>query len=214
VKGKTIAICAPGATFSSDWVGHLYELWCHAIAKGYGLGFFQAYCCYIHMTRMTLLKAVLECPEPIDYVLWIDHDNLVTWEQLEKLIAHLEAQPGPSIMAGWYYVMGPDHSLKTVVGKWEESLQGFRLVGASEIVPNGNGLMKADAVGFGCILMPFEVMKTLGPEAFVSQDGKYGEDFVFCDAAKKAGIPLFVDPTIEVPHLKLRAIVPAAAGAA
>jgi hypothetical protein len=204
---KTIGLCCPGENFSAAWVWHLFELWAQSLAAGYGLALFQSYCCFIHITRQSLMRAVFDCPCPVDYVLWIDHDNLVTWPQVERLIASLEAQNGePSIIAGWYYASAPEGiPLRTVVGKWVEEQHGFRLLNRSEL---GEDLFQADACGFGCMLMKAETMKALGPQAFICPDGTFGEDFAFCLAAKKAGIKLFVDPKVSVPHLKLRALVP------
>lgn len=206
-----IAVCSPGEHFPARYVGQLFEIWCEALASGYGVSLFQSYSTYVHITRQNIARSVLSTVPNPAFLLWLDDDNLVSWAQVEKLLKLLESRPDVGIAAGWYLVKGPGGRICTSVGQWQERLgeapAGFRLLLEEELPDD---VFDAGATGFGCVLMRVETLQILGRRAFsvmADEDSEYGfmgEDFAFCLAAKKAGIKLIVDPSVQVPHLKLQ----------
>jgi hypothetical protein len=63
----------------------------------------------------------------------------------------------------------------------------------------GSGLEKVDAMGAGCWLMSYEVVKALGENPYDMNSG--GEDMVVCRKLQKLGIPLHVDWNLNCAHL-------------
>jgi len=215
---RIIGICAPGEHFSLQYVGALFDLWVDARAAGYGVGLFQSYSTYCHITRQNIARSVLSSEPAIDYLLWIDDDNLVTWPQVERLIALLEAHPDAGIAAGWYMLRGPGGAVCSSVGVLLEG-QGSALLPAAEVGARGEPFL-ADATGFGCVLMRRECLEHVGPESFFlmpNQEASYGfmgEDFAFCLTMRERGWALWIDPGVAVPHLKLQALIPSPVAAA
>jgi len=71
-------------------------------------------------------------------------------------------------------------------------------------------LVEVDATGAGCLLFDMAVFDRLPAPWFklgVHTDGKpYGEDIYFCNEARKAGVRIFVDTSVEVAHLTVHEI--------
>lgn len=215
-KHRTLAVCTPGETFSALWVWHFFELWCGAAAASIGFAPFQGYCTNPYVTRTNMRRDVLACPVPIDYVLWIDDDQLVEWPQVERLIEDLEQHPEAAAVAGWTWIQGDigDMFTRSSVGHWAK---GFVSLPASSL--RGSDLIEIDVTGFPCLLMRRELLEAAGdgcffPERADMAAGIVGEDSAFCLNARRLGARFFVDPQVYVPHLKLRPITPPAAIAA
>ena len=66
------------------------------------------------------------------------------------------------------------------------------------------GLMMADAVGFGIVLISVEVLKKLTYPYFYFN--KTGEDFNFCREARAAGYKIYVDTDVEIGHVTSKII--------
>jgi len=66
------------------------------------------------------------------------------------------------------------------------------------------GVMVADAIGFGIVLISVEVLKKLTYPYFYFN--KTGEDFNFCRDARKAGFKIFVDTDIEIGHVTTKIV--------
>ena len=69
-------------------------------------------------------------------------------------------------------------------------------------------LVEVDATGTGCLLIRIDVFDKLkepwfkfipNPDSTIG--GIVGEDFYFCNKAREAGIPIYVDTSVEVAHL-------------
>lgn len=71
-------------------------------------------------------------------------------------------------------------------------------------------LVEVDATGAGCLLFDMAVFDRLPAPWFklgFHTDGKpYGEDIYFCNEARKAGVRIFVDTSIEVAHLTVHEV--------
>jgi GT2 family glycosyltransferase len=70
-------------------------------------------------------------------------------------------------------------------------------------------LIPVDATGTGCLLIKTEVFKQLKKPWFkmcLDTEPAVGEDVYFCHKARQAGIPIYVDCSIKVGHLKTMSI--------
>ena len=74
-------------------------------------------------------------------------------------------------------------------------------------IPWQEGLVEVDAVGFGAVLFRRRCFEIL-PKPWFIYDYQYipediwpTEDITFCKEARKAGLRIFVDTTLESPHL-------------
>ena len=222
-KRQVIALCTPGEHFSALWVWHYVELWNAAMRAGFACLPFQGYCTNPYVTRMNMARDVLASPHRIDYVLWIDDDNLVSWPVVQKLMDDLQSHPEASSVAAWCWMqpeLGDGTALPNVA-HWVdyhcEALQPEELSG-EELIETED-FTRPLVHGFPCVLMRRELLEALTPSAFMPKpedceaaidSGREmpGEDVAFCLAAHRRGFRLLVDPSLQIPHLKLRMVVP------
>jgi hypothetical protein len=215
-KPRVIAVCTPGRDFSMQWKHSWQELEASMLANGIGFCNFDGYSNNIYMTRLILLRDVFSHLEQFDYLLWIDSDNLVSWECLQHLLRDLDEYPDVSMVAGWYYLQAEGNGetepeIKASAGRWIN--QEFCALPISELEA-AHTLLEVDCTGFGCVLMRADTARLAGPDAFiarVSQDyqwGMTGDDISFCLTLKERGGKILVDPRLRVEHLKRQPIRP------
>lgn len=205
---KRIGVCIAGQTFSQAWL----VAWTQLItdprftaAHDISLNFH--YSTNVYITRMAAARDTLQ--KEMDYVLWIDDDQLFTPEQVLQLIRDLDEHAGAvDMVAGWtlcgtdYFSVAEQLSC-TVLGK-EDRLN------VAEDLDVGSDLIELAYTGFPMVLMRWDMLKQLGPQAFAAYgdvDGMpRGEDVSFCMRAREAGKRIMVDRRVKLPHLKLRDI--------
>ena len=105
-RRKTIRIFLPGEQFSQTWVSSLWALFIGLMERGYRVDLLFGHYSNVYGTRATFAAntdAGIETgqAQPADYVLLLDDDNTVTVEQLEILIADLDAHPEIAGVGGW-----------------------------------------------------------------------------------------------------------------
>ena len=204
---KRIGICVAGQTFSQPWLVH----WTRLITSPEFAGAHDVvmnfhYSTNVYMTRMCAARDILQTE--LDYVLWIDDDQLFTVEQVLQLINDLNCQPQVDMVAGWTlcgtdYFSTAEQLSCTLLGK-EHRLN------VAEDLEAGGDLQELAYTGFPLVLMRWEMLKRLGPQAFLAYGEMNGlprgEDVSFCLRAREAGMHLAVDRRVKLPHLKLRDI--------
>lgn len=207
---KKVAFCCPGEQFSAVWVGKFIELWSQLGSK-YALCPFFCVSSNVHCARMAISESITKGGEFIDYVLWIDDDNLVTAKQVFQMIETLESNPDIDGVGGWCWCE-PDHA----GGKHKTSCGAFTLDGllahytAEEMYGGAEDLKRIGFSGFPVFLMRGDVLNKVGHHGFApilsdkSPWGFWGEDVSFFIRATQLGMKFYVDRRIEVPHLKLR----------
>lgn len=210
---RTIGLCLPGENFSGMYFASIFKLVFALIAHRWEVRMYTSYSSSSSVTRASIAAAALGEENPVDLLLWLDDDNLVTFEQLEILVADLDLHPEAALVGGWCYIaanaVNPTMaSCGAMNGNIIRPLQdGVFLDG----VPK---LLDVQFTGFPCILMRREVLERLGPQCFAfmgcpeSRWGYIGEDVAFCMRATAAGYKLYIDTRVHVPHLKLAAVKP------
>jgi GT2 family glycosyltransferase len=123
-----------------------------------------------------------------DYMLCIDSDVLVMQDSLVRLLAH-----DVDIVSG-IVVSKKEPYTPHAANKKDD--------GTYYIVKHyqKNAFFKVDAVGFGFVLIKTDVLRKIKPPYFKMSKDK-GEDFYFCEQAKKAGFDIYVDTACNLAHI-------------
>jgi hypothetical protein len=204
---RRIAVCVAGGPFAVAWLKRWTELL--ELAQRYDLEIvFNFAGTNVYHMRFVMAQNILSLGQ-LDYVLWLDDDQLVSIEQVEQLIADLDGNSDVDMVAGW---------TRTGVDVYPTALQlscGFedREITPKELLGvDAPELREVDYTGFPLVLMRGELLRALGPEGFLPVEGHptfviYGEDVSFCLRARKLGKKICVDRRVgPLPHLKLRDI--------
>lgn len=213
---KKIMVCLPGENYSAAWVGMWTQLFA-SMMPFFDVIPLQCYSTNVYVTRAALANAIMESKPSPDYVLWIDDDNLLTFDQFMMLLKDLEDNPQADSVSAWTWIMGD-----VFAGPGKVSVGMFDGKGNCKALPNetmtwkgGGDLLQIDWTGFPAVLMRYEaIMKTGGHKAFQPYAieghayGFYGEDASFCARARDLGLKLYVDRRVKVPHLKLQGVEP------
>ena len=214
-RKTSIAICLPGEQFSNAWVSNWTNLFTWLLVKGYDPAPLFTHTSSVFVTRSSLVYEFRHSKAPFDLMLWIDDDNIVFPEHLEKLIQDLEEHPEADVVAGWCWIE-PPRGEKAVTPSCGRLKPGYFIDAfkPEEIraAAGRHQLMPADYTGFPVVLMRYSVLSKLGEHPFMPftspemRWGTTGEDVAFCARLKEAGGKLFIDPNVKVPHLKLMEI--------
>ena len=139
-----------------------------------------------------------------DFLLMIDDDHIFDVENtnavsdrygfIEKLVGHLENDPGLGIVGGLYFHRGGE--CRPVL--MEEKEGQYFYLRDDQIK---HGLQEVDVQGGGCMLIRMKVFDKIGSKPF-EPEFEYGTDFQVCRKAKKAGFKIASDTSIEIGHLK------------
>lgn len=210
---KYIAICMPGESFSSDWVGSLWEIRNACTARGYIPLLFRQYTSNVYVTRKTLADMVLRDERKPELVLWVDDDNVATRDHFETLMDSMEWTRDADVMAGWCWIHNEQtNTFYPSCGVFAANGAEWRPFGVDFV--RGQQVTGAECTGFPFVLMKSEALvKAGGPDAFLpiladTATGVMGEDLAWCKRALDAGINLYVDPKVKVLHMKQRSPEP------
>jgi len=128
-----------------------------------------------------------------DYVLMLDDDHTFPYDMLYRMLAH-----GKDVVAALGFrraePFGP------CVFSWETHKENGNLMVMDRPDLIRKGLQKVDAVGFGAVLIKTEVFKRLGPQPWF-KFSEVGEDLHFCDLCMQAGIDVWCDTDLVIPHI-------------
>jgi hypothetical protein len=223
---KTIALATPGEHFSSVWLAGYIEILTNLMGTGHAVAPFLGYSSNVYATRARVLESMIDTDErvsPIDYALWLDDDNTLTWPQLQRLIADLDENPDLDAVAAWCWVQADGYACHAIPscgnfhGHRARPLDLRHLGLVDGAPPIGPDLVPVEYTGFPVVLFRFETLRMLAPlkpfSPYPAEDtemGFMGEDTGFWMRARHAGMRLAVDRRVKVPHYKLRAAEPAA----
>ena len=221
---KTIAICIPGEHFSSVWVVNFIALFAEVFNR-YNVIPLAGYSSNVYATRARMLQSLIDTDEqqqPIDYVLWIDDDNVLSFPQFDRLLQTLESDDALDAAAAWCWIQPDGYGIAPLPscghfnGNRVQALALNRLVILNDVEPAGPDLQEVDYTGFPAVLIRMKALSVLGKDAFnpiLAADtdcGFMGEDTSFWKRAQRKGLKLVVDRRVKVPHYKLRAAEPVA----
>ncbi|HZX20263.1 MAG TPA: glycosyltransferase [archaeon] len=160
----------------------------------------------IFENRNELLRRAFQLEEStpnflIDYIVWIDNDIVFTFEQVKKLIEHLDS--GKGFVSGVYY-NPTDKGILPVA--YKQNGEKYSWLRNEDL----KGLIEVDAVGFGFCAFRMDFARKLfekfKPRPFdlrPLQDGSLvTEDQVFCERLKEIGVKIFLDSDLVVKHSK------------
>lgn len=212
-RAKVIACMLPGESFHSMWVSHWSTLLAE-MCKRYSVAMAWGYTSNVYATRNMLGGCVFDADPKPDFVFWIDDDQLVSVEDFNLLMGALVNHPGVDVIAGATWIQadagGPtalscgrldESKSKVLPFSWRE----FRTAAQAK------ELLECEYTGFPVVLMRAEAFERAGRKAFSpfmtgGHWGFSGEDVAWCIRAREAGVRIFVEPRVIVPHMKLRAI--------
>ena len=204
-----LAVCLPGEQFSSRWVRKWTNLLPY-LMNAFGVVPVFEFSSNIYHTRNSMAQFVLALPQ-VDYILWIDDDNLMDAEQFTKLWDDLQSHPEAAMVAAWAWCENGQFpsGAKISAGRIREdgTCEPFH---PNEILDR-NKLLEAGYTGFPAVLMLADTLRKAGKNPFTPimdsalEFGYSGEDYAFCTRVKGK---IYVDPECQVPHLKFRAIQP------
>jgi hypothetical protein len=156
-----------------------------------------------------------------DRLIWIDSDQFVTVDQIERLIAW-----DVDIVAGWarqYSSGSVDDNNRGACGKWdlEPRIPGktpgkniFRPYTVGDLRGMPDGLLEVDYCGMSLMVVKYGVFETLEYPWFTSWQYEWEdergnvcadmmmEDTGFCLRVREKGFKLHIDPAVKVGHEK------------
>lgn len=201
----------PGFTFSYVWVAHIMQLQAHLLGEGHTVAIAPGYTNNIYITRQIILNA-LNSDKDLDYVLWIDDDNIVSVPAFAQLLDDLEAHPEADAVSAWYWLAGQVFDgVRPSVGTFTENNLLSHL---SPKQLQSKSLIPIEWAGMGCVLMRRSALDKAGDRPFrpILRDhdglGYDGDDIAFFHRFIDGGGVMYVDPQVHVPHLKVRAVAP------
>lgn len=210
-----LVVCLPGENFSSAWVASWTTLFSQ-LANAFNVAPLFCYSSNVHVTRAALAEQIVKGPHAVDYVLWIDDDNIVSVKNAFTLLEDLRQNPHIDGVTGWCWCAadGYETEAKTSVGAFltDGKLHHFT---PEELAQGPHDLKEIGHTGFPCFAMRGATLAKAGlnPFAPVMSDhaawGFFSEDISFSINARKNGCVFYVDRRVRVPHLKLRAAEPA-----
>jgi hypothetical protein len=198
-----IAICVPSF---GPWTIEFRRLFIQFLVNNLKNPKFD--CCYIesnrtyrHQARESLCEGAIELKA--DYIFFVDTDSALPFDAIEKLLAHKK-----DIVSGVYHQRVPPYT--RIAYQWTGDVldtKNFRL--DRSMCPLGGDLdekpIKVGCIGMGCALIKTEVLSRIPKPWFLVgsefTDKLMGEDVYFCLQAHKAGIEIWIDPTVKVGHI-------------
>jgi hypothetical protein len=144
---------------------------------------------YIPWARETLSKEAFL--EDCEWVLWFDADVVFEPNAILYLMQEIDKTPYDIVSPSIHTRMAPHFPM---VYKGKEPVQ----------LPKDQEWIKADAVGFGCVLMRNSTMQSIERPHFTAgvndKQRLLGEDIYFFRQAKKAGLKLGVNLFVRFGH--------------
>ena len=145
-----------------------------------------------------------------DVIVLVDDDQLVTIEMVDRLLAL-----NVPFASGLYISRGTPTRAVAIHRTPEDGPCSYRTLNVQEI--DGQQPLEVDAVGMGLVVIRREVFEKTTDPWFTCGQGIgrpdiVREDMSFCEQVRGVGIPIVVDPTVRVPHLGMKAVIPGPKG--
>ena len=211
---QAVAVCLPGEIFSDVWVAHWTSLFAELQCR-YSVAATFGYSSNVYMTRGSIADNLLTSGQVFDYVLWLDDDNTLRYDQFEMLKRDLDENPELDGVVGWCWIQPDNYGIEPCVscGRIVEEIKSVPFT-FHELMSGPADLVPIEYSGFPVVLLRFATLKRAGknPFAAVRDDrlswGMSGEDFAFFLHARANGCKFAVDRRVKVPHFKRRPAEP------
>jgi hypothetical protein len=204
--GKNLVICLPGEWFHSTWVAqNALQLCCHLFNRFKNVWPVMPVMSHVHMMRHGCFEYIKSLPQPVDYVLWIDDDNLLSPEHFEMLLNDLETNPQLAGAVGWCWIH-PDARMSCGAFDEKGACHSFDYHKIIEV--KDGDLIPIEWSGFPIVLHRGSVIDEIGEFPFRAilndnwRTGITGEDTAFFMHATEKGLQFVCDRRVKVPHLK------------
>jgi hypothetical protein len=148
--------------------------------------------------RDAALQGAIE--DGFTHVLFLDADMVWPTDVLERMLRHHAA----GIVGGLYVLKAPPYSpvALTEIVHTDGAVNHY-----AYLADYGEDLVAVSVLGMGCTLIPVTVAAAIGARPWFDyrndNDGwpRVSEDVPFCERAKAAGVPLWLDPTVKCGHV-------------
>ncbi len=149
----------------------------------------------IEQGRNMVSKQAIE--QGFTHVLFVDADMELPRNSLSSMISR-----GKDIVSGGYVKKQAEKS----IAAFRRSPQTGRMDAISETEFMSGGLVRVDAVGFGCALVTTSCLSRVGYPQFKYMDDadpkkSYGEDVFFCIKAASVYYGIFLDCEVRCGHI-------------
>jgi len=207
-----IAVAMPGFNFSYVWVAHMLQLQAQLLGDGHTVAIAPCYTNNIYITRQQILNSLLKDKE-LDYILWVDDDNIVNTAAFARMLDDLECHTEADAVCGWYFLAGEIfEGVRSSCGTFSEKMELIHFT-AEQL--QSKQLLRAEWAGLGCVLMRKRALELVGDRPFRPILGDWelgytGDDISFFHRFHSNGGVMYCDPQVHVPHLKLRCVAPPA----
>lgn len=149
-------------------------------------------------------KLVQQCLEiGSEWLMFCDDDHTFPQDNLLRLLSHDK----PIVASLYVQRMVP---FTPIAYSHKDKNEYYHPIDLTKY-PEG-GLIEVAAAGTGGMLIRSEVFRELnkmGREGVWFEHGRASEDLIFCDLAREAGFPIYVDLEAKMGHLTISAIWPA-----
>jgi hypothetical protein len=207
---RRVAVCLPHHDF--QWLTALFSVQNVMAHQGFDFNAMLAYTSgTTDITRMAITDSVLRYhadDKATPYVFWLDQDNIIAPELMQRWLQFMDNTPDCDILVGWCWIPR-DGKWSTSVGRFDEdgTVSHFSF---QDIIRPGQQIRHEPDLGSGfpAVLMRREVLEKLGSQAFTripnenAPYGTMGEDFSFFWRAKEKGLRVFLDPLGKITHLR------------
>ncbi len=203
-----VAVCSNERTIYTSTVKSLLALgWGGQVAKAMRAhGFTDIRFAWFdkgHVDVMRESAALAALNGLYSHILFLDAD--MTWP--ETLLVDLLKHHDQGIVSGLYHLKPWPHKPVAFKGVAFNPVSQNNDYTFDEAAPLEESLRPQDLIGMGCALVPVRVFETLPRPWFKYQtDASTGlatvsEDVWFCEQARAAGVPIWLDPTISCGHI-------------
>lgn len=147
--------------------------------------------CVIDQARCKIAETAVQLGS--DWLLFLDDDHILPPDLVYRLMSH-----GKDVVGALAFrrvaPFGP------CVFSWQTNQEDGKLMVVDRPDLIRKGLQRVDAIGFAAVLIKCDVFKRLGPPPWFKVD-EVGEDLHFCDLCAQAGIDVWCDTDLIVPHI-------------
>jgi hypothetical protein len=154
---------------------------------------------YTHTASNTLASGSMEVCA--DYIFFTENDMLLPFDVIKRLYDSL-VKTGWDGMAGLYFLRG-DGTQPCLYNKAPDTDWGHYPV---MLVPEDQ-IFTIDCAGMGCVLLKTDVFRKIPYPWFDLKEGSYGQDIYFYTKAKKSGVVIGCDSSVQCGHLGEKQVI-------